>query len=135
MNNAKMTNAQALTAVANLFAAADVETLAAMCGMEQDQVEALVNKVNHMAEVANKPRKKNTEPTPAQRRAMAKANEVEAYILSAGKPVNWENISEHVSDLLTSQKVTSIMKRVLANGNVERINIKGRVFYQAIAEA
>lgn len=134
MENVKMTNAQALTATVALFEATDPATIAEVCGVEFNQVEALVNKLAHMCDVANKPRKKNTEPTPAQRRAVAKAAEVEQYVLSMKKPVNWEDISEHVSDLLTSQKVTSIMKRVLANGKVERVNVKGRVFYQAKAE-
>lgn len=134
MENAKITNAQALTAAVKLFDVVDDTTIAETCGIGYDQVATLVEKIGHMAEVANKPRKKNTEPTPAQRRAIAKAAEVETYILGAGKPVNWENISEHISGLLTSQKVASLMKKVLANGKVERQTIKGRVYYQAKAE-
>lgn len=132
--NNNITNAQALTAAVKLFATMEDTTIAKACGIDFDQVASLVEKIGHMAEVANKPRKKNTEPTPAQRRAKAKAAEVEAYILDANKPVNWEAISEHVSDMLTSQKVASAMRKVLANGKVERITVKGRVFYQAKSE-
>lgn len=86
-------------------------------------------KIDHMAKVAQ-PKARKREESPAAKANKAKAVECEKIILEANKPVDWKYIAERCNGITSSQKATAILAYAISNGNIERVQIKGKVYYQ-----
>lgn len=125
-NKNVFTNAEAMQVAAKLIAATPDNVLAELT---DKPVEDFRSKFNHM-EAVSQPKDRKREESPAAKANKAKAIECEEIILAAGKPVDWKFIAERCNGITSSQKATAILTHAISNGNIERIQIKGKVYYQ-----
>ena len=120
------TNAEAMNLVEKLLEATPDATLEEFT---DKSVNDLREKIAHMAAVSQ-PKARKREESPAAKANKAKALECEKIILAAGKPVDWKFIAERCNGITSSQKATAILAYAISNGNIERAQIKGKVYYQ-----
>jgi hypothetical protein len=120
------TNAEAMNLVEKLLEATPDATLEEFT---DKSVNDLREKIAHMAAVSQ-PKARKREESPAAKANKAKALECEKIILAAGKPVDWKFIAERCNGITSSQKATAILAYAIGNGNIERAQIKGKVYYQ-----
>ena len=120
------TNAEAMNLVEKLLEATPDATLEKFT---DKSVNDLREKIAHMAAVSQ-PKARKREESPAAKANKAKALECEKIILTAGKPVDWKFIAERCNGITSSQKATAILAYAINNGNIERVQIKGKVYYQ-----
>lgn len=125
-NKNTFTNAEAMTLVSKLLEVTPDETLEELT---DKPVDDLREKIAHMVEVSQ-PKARKREESPAAKANKAKAVECEKIILAANKPVDWKYIAERCNGITSSQKATAILGYAISNGNIERVQIKGKVYYQ-----
>lgn len=125
-NKNTFTNAEAMTLVSKLLEVTPDETLEKLT---DKPVDDLREKIAHMLEVSQ-PKARKREESPAAKANKAKAVECEKIILAANKPVDWKYIAERCNGITSSQKATAILGYAISNGNIERVQIKGKVYYQ-----
>ena len=129
-NKNAFTNAQALTAVAAILKEVDQDVIA-MHTMEKP-VSDLLAKIDHMANVTNKPRPKVESATTKKNKALAVKvaklleNETEKDGLT------WEEIAERVDGITTSAKAVAVIKHA---PTVESFKVKGKTYYRIAAVA
>lgn len=120
------TNAEAMNIIGKLLEVTPDETL-------QEFTDKPINdfreKFAHMEEVSQ-PKTRKREESPAAKANKAKALECEKIILAAGKPVDWKYLAERCNGITSHQKATTILGYAISNGNIERVQIKGKVYYQ-----
>ena len=121
------TNATAMSAVNELLSRLADEQLAEV--VESDKVQDLRDKVMHMTATAQpKPRDKRESAATKANKALA-VKAIDA-VLNAQKPVDWKYLAERVGGMTSSQKAVEVMKHALATEKIERVQIKGKVYYQ-----
>lgn len=120
------TNAEAMDIINDLLKVTPDSTLEELTDKSADELR---KKIAHMAEVSQ-PKARKREESPAAKANKAKAIECEEIILAAGKPVDWKFIAERCNGITSSQKATAILAYSISNGNIERVQIKGKVYYQ-----
>lgn len=120
------TNASAMNLVAEILKTITDEQIAELTDKPVEDFRA---KVARMVEVAQ-PKEREHKETAATKANKAKAVECVKIILAAQKPVDWKYIAERVNGITSSQKAVEVMKHAVASGNVERTQIKGKVYYQ-----
>lgn len=125
-NKNTFTNAEAMNLVNELLKVTPDETLEEFT---DKSVNDLREKIAHMAAVSQ-PKARKSEESPAAKANKAKAVECEKIILEANKPVDWKFIAERCNGIPSSQKATAILAYAISNGNIERVQIKGKVYYQ-----
>nr|DAF55263.1 MAG TPA: hypothetical protein [Siphoviridae sp. ctZHD14] len=125
-NKNTFTNAEAMTLVSKLLEVTPDETLEELT---DKPVNDLREKIAHMVEVSQ-PKARKREESPAAKANKAKAVECEKIILAANKPVDWKYVAERCNGITSSQKATAILGYAISNGNIERVQIKGKVYYQ-----
>lgn len=127
-NKNAFTNATAMATVAAILAHmedSDIATYTAEIGT----VEEFRAKVARIAETMQpKARAKRTSAT--AKANMALAEKCAELVNRAGKPVTWSYIGDRVAGITTSQKATAVMAYAVENGTVERVILKGKVYYQ-----
>lgn len=125
-NKNTFTNAEAMTLISKLLEVTPDTTLEELT---DKPVNDLREKIAHMVEVSQ-PKARKREESPAAKANKAKAVECEKIILAANKPVDWKYIAERCNGITSSQKATAILGYAISNGNIERVQIKGKVYYQ-----
>lgn len=122
------TNAQALAAVNAILKAIDPELIADVTA--EKPANDLIEKIEHMANVANKKR-------PTVESATAKKNkELAAQVVKVLENetekdgLTWEEIAERVKGITTSAKAVAVIKHAPM---VESFKIKGKTYYRIAA--
>lgn len=123
------TNATAMNAVNAILSHLADEQVAEFASIESDNVQDLRDKVAHMTETAQPKAREKRESAATKANKILAVKAIEA-ILNAQKPVDWKYLAEHVTGMTSSQKAVEVMKHALATEKVERVQIKGKVYYQ-----
>lgn len=120
------TNAQAMNLVEEILKTIADDQIAEMTDKPVEDFRA---KVARMVEVAQ-PKAREHKESAATKANKAKALECAKVILAAQKPVDWKYIAERVNGIGSSQKATAVLAYAISNGDIERVQIKGKVYYQ-----
>ena len=122
------TNATALTTIAAILKELDSDTIARHTA--EKPVNDLLAKIDHMANVANKPRPKVESVTTKKNKALAVkvAKCLEAETEKDG--LTWEEIAERVDGITTSAKAVAVIKHA---PTVESFKVKGKTYYRIAA--
>ena len=102
-----LTNTQAI--------AKAVETLTTL-GCEDRE---LLEKLEHMHKVASKNRPSSESPEAKEMREVLIPATI-AFMKEKGKPVAWRDVCKNVRGVRTRQKATSIMRKLVVSGTVEK---------------
>lgn len=121
------TNATAMTAVNAILATLTDEQIAEV--VPSDQVQDLRDKVAHITETAQPKAREKRESAATKANKQLAVKAIEA-VLNAQKPVDWKYLAERVNGMTSSQKAVEVMKHALATEKIERVQIKGKVYYQ-----
>ena len=125
-NKNTFTNAEAMTIIGKLL---EVTTDKTLEEFTEKSVNDLREKFSHMVEVAQ-PKEREHKESAATKANKVKASECVKVILSAQKPVDWKYIAERVNGIGSSQKATAVLAYAINSGDVERVQIRGKVYYQ-----
>lgn len=98
---------------------------------ENDASPELIAKIEHMATVANKPKGASETPEAKEMREVLMPATLE-FMTRKGEPVTWKQVSENVAGVMTSQKVTAIMRKLIAAGKVTK-EYNGRAVEYSLA--
>ena len=122
------TNASALTTIAAILKELDSNTIAKHTA--EKPVSDLLAKIDHMANVANKPRPKVESVTTKKNKALAVkvAKCLESETEKDG--LTWEEIAERVDGITTSAKAVAVIKHA---PTVESFKVKGKTYYRIAA--
>lgn len=123
-----ITNAQAMATLAEIVREMTDDQVVDYL-TDDELVPVFREKIDHMAKVAQ-PKARKSEESAVAKVNKAKAVECEKIILAANKPVDWKYIAERCNGITSSQKATAILAYAISNGNIERVQIKGKVYYQ-----
>lgn len=123
-----ITNAQAMATLAEIVREMTDDQVVDYL-TDDELVPVFREKIDHMAEVAQ-PKARKREESAAAKANKAKAEECAKVIFAAQKPVDWKYIAERVNGIGSSQKATAVLAYAINNGDIERVQIKGKVYYQ-----
>lgn len=115
-----LTNAQAI--------ARAIEALNFLGSTDQE----LIEKLEHMHTMATKKRPSSESPEAKETRTILMPATLE-FMRKKGEPVSWRDIAENVRGITTSQKVSAVMKKLIASGEVTK-EYDGRSTIYRLAE-
>ena len=118
--NFTMTNAQAI--------ARAIEALENLGSTDQE----LIEKLTHMHAMATKKRPSSESPEAKETREVLMPATL-AFMKAKGEPVSWRDVAENVRGITTSQKVSAVMKKLIAAGEVAK-EYDGRATLYHLAE-
>lgn len=121
------TNATALTAVCDLLKTLTDEQIAEVVPAEA--VQDLRDKVARITETSQPKAREKRESAATKANKLLAVKAIDA-VLNAQKPVDWKYLAERVNGMTSSQKAVEVMKHALATEKIERVQIKGKVYYQ-----
>lgn len=102
-----LTNAQAI--------ARAIEALKNLGSTDQE----LIEKLEHMHKMATKKRPSSESPEAKETRTVLMPATLE-FMRKKGEPVSWRDVAENVRGITTSQKVSAVMKKLIASGEVTK---------------
>lgn len=115
-----LTNAQAI--------ARAIEALKNLGSTDQE----LIEKLTHMHAMATKKRPSSESPEAKETRTVLMPATLE-FMRKKGTPVSWRDVAENVRGITTSQKVSAVMKKLIASGEVMK-EYDGRSTIYRLAE-
>lgn len=115
-----ITNAQAI--------ARAIEALKNLGSTDQE----LIEKLTHMHAMATKKRPSSESPEAKETRTVLMPATLE-FMRKKGEPVSWRDVAENVRGITTSQKVSAVMKKLIASGEVTK-EYNGRSTIYRLAE-
>lgn len=118
--NFTMTNAQAIE-----------RAIAALQNLGSTDQE-LIEKLEHMHKMATKKRPSSESPEAKETREVLMPATL-AFMKAKGEPVSWRDVAENVRGITTSQKVSAVMKKLIASGEVTK-EYDGRATIYRLAE-
>lgn len=92
----------------------------------------LIEKLEHMHTMATKKRPSSESPEAKETRTILMPATLE-FMRKKGEPVSWRDITENVRGITTSQKVSAVMKKLIASGEVTK-EYDGRSLIYRLAE-
>lgn len=92
----------------------------------------LIEKLEHMHAMATKKRPSSESPEAKETRTVLMPATL-AFMKAKGEPVSWRDVAENVRGITTSQKVSAIMKKLIASGEVVK-EYDGRSTIYRLAE-
>lgn len=92
----------------------------------------LIEKLEHMLKMATKKRPSSESPEAKETREVLIPATLE-FMRAKGKPVSWRDVTENVRGITTSQKVSAVMKKLIAAGKVTK-EYEGRATLYRLAE-
>lgn len=118
--NFTMTNAQAIE-----------RAIAALQNLDSTDQE-LIEKLTHMHAMATKKRPSSESPEAKETREVLMPATL-AFMKAKGEPVSWREVAENVRGITTSHKVSAVMKKLIAAGEVTK-EYNGRATLYRLAE-
>ena len=94
--------------------------------------QELIEKLEHMHKMATKKRPSSESPEAKETRTVLMPATLE-FMRKKGEPVSWRDIAENVRGITTSQKVSAVMKKLIASGEVTK-EYDGRATIYRLAE-
>lgn len=92
----------------------------------------LIEKLEHMHAMATKKRPSSESPEAKETRTVLMPATLE-FMRKKGEPVSWRDVAENVRGITTSQKVSAVMKKLIASGEVTK-EYDGRATIYRLAE-
>lgn len=92
----------------------------------------LLEKLSHMHTMATKKRPSSESPEAKEMREVLMPATL-AFMREKGEPVAWRDVAENVRGIVTSQKVSAVMKKLIAAGEVTK-EYDGRSTIYRLAE-
>lgn len=92
----------------------------------------LISKLTHMHAMATKKRPSSESPEAKETRTVLMPATL-AFMKAKGEPVSWRDVAENVRGITTSQKVSAVMKKLIASGQVTK-EYDGRSTIYRLAE-
>lgn len=92
----------------------------------------LIEKLEHMHKMATKKRPSSESPEAKETRTVLMPATLE-FMRKKGEPVSWRDVTENVRGINTSQKVSSVMGKLIASGQVIK-EYNGRAVIYRLAE-
>lgn len=94
--------------------------------------QELIKKLTHMHAMATKKRLSTESPEAKETRTVLMPATLE-FMRKKGEPVSWRDVAENVRGITTSQKVSAVMKKLIASGQVTK-EYDGRSTIYRLAE-
>lgn len=92
----------------------------------------LIEKLEHMHTIATKKRPSSESPEAKETRTVLMPATLD-FMRKKGEPVSWRDVAENVRGITTSQKVSAVMKKLIASGEVTK-EYDGRATIYRLAE-
>ena len=95
--------------------------------------QELIEKLEHMHKMATKRRRPSAESPEAKETRTVLMPATLEFMRKKGEPVSWRDVAENVRGITTSQKVSAVMKKLIAAGEVTK-EYDGRATIYRLAE-
>lgn len=94
--------------------------------------QELIKKLTHMHAMATRKRPSSESPEAKETRTILMPSTLK-FMRAKGEPVSWRDVAENVRGINTSQKVSAVMKKLIASGQVTK-EYDGRSTIYRLAE-